>query len=210
MGLTRGDVFKSGYMNKDDLAHAGGVVAGNIRAVEMEPVRNMDRDEDEDKPVMYVVGHERGLIVNPTNWDILESAYGINTDDWIGKPIEIFFDTSVMYKGKRTGGIRVRVPQAAIQAKIVTLASHDSLLGQEGAARLEKAMKAQELGFADLRTYLGQQFPQQSGLVDAPAMEWPKSWGATIKKWIDSAEIRTAAAAKAANDAAKDDADIPF
>ena len=48
------------------------------------------------------------LVCNGTNWDVIEALYGPESDDWIGKCITLWRDPSVKFKGKRTGGIRVR------------------------------------------------------------------------------------------------------
>jgi hypothetical protein len=62
------------------------------------------------KPVLRFQGASKGLVLNKTNGDEIAEAYGEDTDDWIGKSILLYFDPKVSYAGKRTGGIRVRIP----------------------------------------------------------------------------------------------------
>ena len=53
---------------------------------------------------------------------ILASAWGIKSEDWIGKHVELFFEPSVVYAGKEVGGIRIKavsdIKPAGIQCSI--------------------------------------------------------------------------------------------
>lgn len=55
------------------------------------------------------------LGLNETNNGMMIEMLGHETDDWVGKRITLFVDSTVMYKGKRTGGVRIRskLPTAA-------------------------------------------------------------------------------------------------
>jgi len=64
------------------------------------------------KPVLYFkVG--KPMVLNKTNGDVIAEAYGDDSDSWMGKKIILYFDKNVSYAGKRTGGIRVRIPSEA-------------------------------------------------------------------------------------------------
>ena len=106
MGLTRGNVFPSRYLGKDDVLTP---IRGTIADVRLETITT-DRG-DEDKAVMaFSEADMKPMIVNSTNWDALEAAYGPDTDGWMGKPVEIYIDPGVSYGGRRVGGVRVRIP----------------------------------------------------------------------------------------------------
>jgi hypothetical protein len=59
---------------------------------------------------------EKGFVCNATNYDVIADAYGDETDDWTGQPIELF-PTKVAFKGQLTDAIRVRIPQAKPASK---------------------------------------------------------------------------------------------
>jgi hypothetical protein len=57
-----------------------------------------------DKPVDLA----KALVLNATNKDVLRKLFGPETDEWIGKSVTLYSDPSVMFGGRRVGGIRVR------------------------------------------------------------------------------------------------------
>jgi len=66
----------------------------------------------DEKWVMAINEHEKPLVLNNTNLDLMEFATNSpDTDDWIGKHVVIYTDHAVMYAGRRTGGLRVRAPK---------------------------------------------------------------------------------------------------
>jgi hypothetical protein len=71
--------------------------------------------EDQAKELKWTLTFEedvKPLVLNVTNGSIIASILGSdNTDDWTGGQIILFNDPSIMFKGKRTGGIRVRAPE---------------------------------------------------------------------------------------------------
>ena len=48
---------------------------------------------------------------NATNYDVIADAYGDETENWSGQPVELY-PTRVSFKGQLTDAIRVRIPQA--------------------------------------------------------------------------------------------------
>jgi len=104
MGLKRSDAFPSRYLGKDDLTEP---VRDTIADVRMETIKGDSADEDK---AVLVLDNLKPLILNNTNWETLEGAYGEDTDGWAGKPVEMYIDPGVMYGKKRVGGVRVRVP----------------------------------------------------------------------------------------------------
>ena len=63
------------------------------------------------KKLALVVGDDQPqILLNKENNRTLIEAFGDETDAWIGKTMEVYFDPKVMFGGKKVGGLRVRVP----------------------------------------------------------------------------------------------------
>lgn len=105
--MKRGEAFPSNFIGKEDVTTPLRVIIGPVHREEIQ-----SDNGKEFKNVMEVKGHPKKLILNNINWDTLENAYGEDSDDWIGKEMELYVDPSVMFGGKRVGGVRVRIPTA--------------------------------------------------------------------------------------------------
>lgn len=84
---------------------------GDVRVVvESVTVDEIKNDDGKDKKlVAHFVGKEKGLVLNRTNADSLAEISGSDkTEDWSGTPVILFVDPSVMFGGKKVGGIRMR------------------------------------------------------------------------------------------------------
>lgn len=152
MGLTRNNVFPSRYLGKDDVARP---LTADIADVRMETIKGEHGDED--KAVMsFADPGLKPMIVNSTNWDTIESAYGPDADGWRGRPVEVYVDPGIMFGGKRVGGVRVRIPAGApvgngnngVAAPSIPLMTWDQAVAAAAAVgitrdRLIEAMKAQ-------------------------------------------------------------------
>jgi hypothetical protein len=56
--------------------------------------------------------HEKPLVLNSTNGNILASIFGDGDfDAWVGKKVVLYNDPTIQFAGKMTGGIRVRAPK---------------------------------------------------------------------------------------------------
>jgi hypothetical protein len=64
----------------------------------------------ERKLVLWFTTTDQGLSLNVTNLSWMQEQFGDDTDLWVGKVIELYTDANVLYKSKRTGGIRIRHP----------------------------------------------------------------------------------------------------
>ena len=95
--------FPSAYLKAADLQ-------GQIVTVSMSHVTTEDIGGDH-KPVLYFHGKDRGLVLNKTNSNTISASYGYETDDWAGKPIQLF-EQLVDFQGRQTPAIRVRVPRS--------------------------------------------------------------------------------------------------
>lgn len=100
------EMFPSKFLGKADLTRPA---VGVIDYLAEEEISG-----DGGKESKHVI-HFRGdapkpLILNRGNADALAEYFGDDSDGWVGKRIEVYVDPSVMFGGKRIGGIRVRVP----------------------------------------------------------------------------------------------------
>ena len=65
----------------------------------MTEVRMTEVGEDE-KPVLYFSGTEKGLVLNKTNTNTIIGLYGKATEDWEGKAVGLF-TTEVGFQGQQ-------------------------------------------------------------------------------------------------------------
>jgi hypothetical protein len=95
------------FLKQEDLQ--GKAVKAVIASVEPEEVKDTDSGKLERKLVMHFAGKDKALILNRTNCESLEEICG--TDDygaWVGHAVVLYVDPSVMFGGKRVGGLRIR------------------------------------------------------------------------------------------------------
>ena len=95
--------FPSQFLKASDLQ-------GKPQTLKMAQVR-MEEVGKEDKPILYFVGKEKGMVLNKTNATTIAALYGPESDDWTGQVIELF-PAMVDFQGKQTEAIRVRAPRA--------------------------------------------------------------------------------------------------
>jgi len=74
---------------------------------------NVEREKigDDNKPVLYFKGKEKGIVLNKTNAGTISDAYGDDTDDWYDQEL-ILFSVMVDFQGKVGPAIRCRIPTA--------------------------------------------------------------------------------------------------
>jgi hypothetical protein len=66
-------------------------------------------EKPEYKFCLFFRGNIKPMVLNPTNGKLIARALGSKeSDNWVGKDIELFHDRNVTYGGQLTGGIRVR------------------------------------------------------------------------------------------------------
>ena len=92
--------FPSNYLRACDLNGADAVL--EINSVQLEDVG------DDQKPVVYFAGIDKGLVLNKTNANTIVDLYGTETDAWTAKKIAIF-PTQTEFQGKAVECIRVRI-----------------------------------------------------------------------------------------------------
>jgi len=114
--MRTSDAFPSPYLSRDDVVNP---VVATVADVRPQSVRGEHGTED--KPVMFFQERQmKPFILNSTNWKTIRTTYGDESDEWIGKPIEIYFDPGVLFGDNQVGGLRVRVPgRRATQKRMV-------------------------------------------------------------------------------------------
>ena len=106
MGLSKTQAFPSKYLSQGDLPLPKRAV---IASVMMDTLTDM-HGRSEEKAIVLFAGDVKPLVLNLTNWDTIQDAYGEDTDQWAGKVVELYTDPNVMLGAIRKGGIRVRIP----------------------------------------------------------------------------------------------------
>ena len=100
----------------------------------------------EQKPVMYFVGKDRGMVINSGNWDAMALVYGDESDGWAGKMIELFAMPTQTPAGQPTLGCRIRAlvgqePQVPINPSVTTGNGQPVGPGTEAAHAAKEALK---------------------------------------------------------------------
>ncbi len=103
--------FPSSRLEQEDLRHPSG--KGFIEMPAVIATLAYEKVGEDQKTVVYFQGLEKSMVLNWTNACTLADLYGDDDDDWIGREIVIWVDPTVMYAGKRTGGLRFKAPQRA-------------------------------------------------------------------------------------------------
>ena len=106
--MKRSEAFPSKFMSKDDVQVP---IVATIGGVKPEILKSDNGEEQ--KPVMYFTSDHKPLILNNTNWMTMEDWWGDDSDKWLGKKIELYFEPNIMFGNKRVGGVRVRTPNVS-------------------------------------------------------------------------------------------------
>ena len=98
--MRKTDAFPAKFLKSAD-AKTKPIVAV-ISHMEIEPV-GQGADQKK-KPVLYLED-QKPMVLNATNWESLEEAFG-DSDDWPGHKIKIKCERT-QYQGKTTDGLRI-------------------------------------------------------------------------------------------------------
>ena len=108
--MKRSQAYPSSYLAQDDVRE--GPIRATIQDVRIETIGQGERAVE--KPIVHF--REKGLksfVLNQTNWQTIEEAYGPESDAWASKPIELYFDPGIKFGLELVGGVRVRIPSGA-------------------------------------------------------------------------------------------------
>jgi hypothetical protein len=100
--MKMSSVYPSNYLKAADLQ-------GKFVSVNIAEVKIVDLGGNEERPVVFFEDKKRGLVLNKTNSNAIVNAYGDETDNWNGKPLELF-PTETSFQGKMVPCIRLRIP----------------------------------------------------------------------------------------------------
>lgn len=105
------EMIESNYLKKEDFDEDGMIVTvSNFKKVNVA----QEGQPPEHKWCMYFEEFEKPMVLNSTNIQLAEKAFGSdNTDDWLGKEIIVYVDPNVSFGGKIVGGLRLRAHRKA-------------------------------------------------------------------------------------------------
>src|SRR5215469_3987160 len=108
--MRSNEAFPSKFLKSADVK--GKPIVATISHMEMELVGQ--GQEQKQKPVLYLEG-EKPMVLNRTNFEALEDAFG-DSDDWPGHKIKIKC-VRTQFQGKSVDGLRVEaiVPKPALK-----------------------------------------------------------------------------------------------
>lgn len=109
------DLYPSKYLKADDVDEMGGEVRAVIKALKIEELQDPEHGK-QDKPILYFLRMDKGLVLNKTNAEIIATAHGPDTDNWVSKEILLITEPVTAF-GQTKPAIRVRVPRKSPAAK---------------------------------------------------------------------------------------------
>ena len=104
------------YLKVADLD--GREVNVTIEGIALEMVGEGDKAKE--KLVARFEGKSKGLVLNDFNNEVIEQAFGPNTEDAVGGHVILYVDPEVRFGGKKVGGIRIRLPKKTAAPKGAT------------------------------------------------------------------------------------------
>ena len=111
------DMVQSKYLRKEDIEDD---TPATIRGVKLEDLGQ--EGQKEQRWIIYFKEQPKGMVLNVTTIRVLESAYGDDTDTWIGKRVLLYVDPNVSFQGRVVGGLRLRVPRPQKAAPVASKA----------------------------------------------------------------------------------------
>ena len=107
--------FISAFLKADTIKKSGPQTV-TITSIEVESLGR--GDEAQEKLVAMFEQLDQGLVLNKSNLAILFELFkSDDTDDYIGKTVVLYYDPSIMFSGKRVGGIRIKEAEAKKEMK---------------------------------------------------------------------------------------------
>lgn len=75
----------------------------------------MERMGEDTRPVLYMQGKEKGVVLNKTNLEMLGSMYGDETDGWTGRKAKLVAVWTQDKMGKPVQGLRFVPPEKQLR-----------------------------------------------------------------------------------------------
>ncbi len=117
--MRRNEALPSKYLNAADVGqNTYKLVISNVVMEKMESDGMM-------KPVMYFNNAQKAMVVNATNWDNMSQVYEDESNNWVGKAIEMYTEATRMPNGTAGRGIRIRPIAGAATAATFTQPAAD-------------------------------------------------------------------------------------
>lgn len=108
------EMKKSSFVTKADLG-ANGSLFTITNCAQVNVAK--EGAEPEMKWALYFAEIEKPFILNSTNAQLIAAFLGsTRTENWHGKRIVLYWDPSVSFAGKLTGGVRARAPRSPAAA----------------------------------------------------------------------------------------------
>lgn len=105
------DLYPSKYLKADDIEEEGGELRALIKGVKIEELQDSEGGK-QDKPILYFLRIDKGLVMNKTNAETIGDSYGDDTDAWTGKEVLLVTERVTAF-GKTAPAIRIRIPKKA-------------------------------------------------------------------------------------------------
>lgn len=182
--MKMSEMFPSSWLKKEDVPQP---IRATIREVTQEEISGDGGKEL--KAVVAFMGNVKPMILNRGNAAALEEAFGDDSDLWHGKQVEIYVDGSVMFAGRRVGGLRLRVPDARNGAPN---APHSDLWDISDGTKVTQRQTTDQVR-AFLNTFQG-----RIDSVKVKVTGADRSTAVTADRWIEGATV------------VNPDADLPF
>jgi len=114
--MKKNDAFPSKYLKAQDVLDNDGELDLTIRDA-VEEILKDKQGKDESKVIVYFNEEEKGLVLNLTNWNAIETITGKDdSDDWVGEKITL--ETQMISAfGETKPAIRVKLARPKKSAK---------------------------------------------------------------------------------------------
>src|SRR5262249_24660475 len=103
----RASTFVSEFVKADTLKQSGPRTF-TVHGTECVELKVKDSDKTERKLALVVDDGQKLLLNKQNTLTLIELFLSDDTDTWIGKRFDAYFDPAVTFVGKKTGGLRVR------------------------------------------------------------------------------------------------------
>jgi len=106
------EYLESKFLKKEDVMgqHGHGVLV-SVNAIQEQDVA-MTGESEQIKLIAFFNELDKGLVLNSTNMQMLaDITHSEEIEDWVGCQVVLYADQTIMFRGKRVGGIRLRAPR---------------------------------------------------------------------------------------------------